>query len=384
MTREQEQALIKRLHKDAITWVIDNSLGPFDAVKELANFQEASVLNGVKTDVFLVADETRSLDGLMLDDIKRAGRAGVRYQDVVITMVGDYGTVDNLDVEGGFGYMIQDKGYDRDLGRVCELRVKFRTGSGREMEVDIVFARIEKMEFVSRFLMSNGRRKNVRMSSLFMRHHWHGFNPQMFVGSWPATIAASLGATRLVSDVGSIDTHFALRGYSEADDAYARIVEKFPWFARLPQIEIIHRLTLDDELSLYELVSSIERHNGQDIRVGDLARRVFAAYFQSSNCLSDEIARLQDGVYCHETFALNSTMPALVPVSAIENAPDGKKVGERGFYRQHYYAKPIFEYNGIKYRLVNDWKEPPNPRNNRTPLENWIRRMGLEFVLTQS
>ena len=42
------------------------------------------------------------------------------------------------------------------------------------------------------------------------------------------------------------------------------------------------------------------------------------------------------------------------------------------------------EYNGIKYRLVNDWKEPPNPRDNRTPLEDWIRRMGLEFVLTQS
>jgi hypothetical protein len=140
----------------------------------------------------------------------------------------------------------------------------------------------------------------------------------------------------LVSDVGSIDTHFALRGYSEADDAYARIVEKFPWFARLPQIEIFHRQTLDDELSLYELVSSRERHNGLDIKVGELAKKAFAAFFRSHNCCADEIACLQDGAYCHETFALNSTMPALLPISVIENAPDGKKVGERSFYKKHY------------------------------------------------
>jgi hypothetical protein len=119
-------------------------------------------------------------------------------------------------------------------------------------------------------------------------------------------------------------------------------------------------------------------------KVGDLARNAFVAFFQSQNCCTEEIARLQDGDYCHETFTLNRTMPALVPVSTIDNAPAGKNVGESVFYKRHYYAKPIFEYNGIKYRFVNDWKEPPNPRDNRTPLEAWIRRMGLEFALTQS
>ena len=116
-----------------------------------------------------------------------------------------------------------------------------------------------------------------------------------------------------------------------------------------------------------------------DLKVGRLARLAFEQYFSSSNCREEEIARLQEGDYCHETFVLNSTMPALVPVSTIENAPSGKRVGESTFYKKHYYTKPILEFNGIKYRLVNDWKEPSNPRDNRTPLEDWIRRMGFEI-----
>ena len=114
-----------------------------------------------------------------------------------------------------------------------------------------------------------------------------------------------------------------------------------------------------------------------DLKVGALAQLAFETYFQSPDRQAQEIARLQDGAYCHETFLLNSTMPALVPVSTIEAAPEGGHVGERGFYRNHYYARPILEADGIKYRLVNDWKEPPNPRDNRTPLEDWIRRRGL-------
>lgn len=116
-----------------------------------------------------------------------------------------------------------------------------------------------------------------------------------------------------------------------------------------------------------------------DLKVGALAQLAFETYFQSPDRQAQEIARLQDGAYCHETFLLNSTMPALVPVSTIEAAPEGGHVGERGFYRNHYYARPILEADGIKYRLVNDWKEPPNPRDNRTPLEDWIRRMGLNL-----
>lgn len=115
-----------------------------------------------------------------------------------------------------------------------------------------------------------------------------------------------------------------------------------------------------------------------DLRVGALARLAFETYFQSPDRQAQEIDQLQDGEYCHKTFLLNRTMPALVPVSTIEAAPEGRHVGERGFYQNHYYARPILEADGIKYRLVNDWKEP-NPRDNRTPLEDWIRRMRLDL-----
>lgn len=118
-------------------------------------------------------------------------------------------------------------------------------------------------------------------------------------------------------------------------------------------------------------------HIRPDLKVGKLAKLAFETYFHSPVCQAQEIARLQDGDYCHETFLLNSTMPVLVPVSTIEAAPEGSHVGERGFYHNHYYVRPILEADGIKYRLVNDWKEPPNPRDNRTPLEDWIRRKGL-------
>ena len=112
-----------------------------------------------------------------------------------------------------------------------------------------------------------------------------------------------------------------------------------------------------------------------DLKVGKLAKLAFEPSVQNPD--PQEIIRLQDGHYCHETFLLNSTMPVLVPVSTIEDAPEGSHVGERAFYQNHYYTRPILEADGIKYRIVNDWKEPPNPRDNRTLLEDWIRRMGL-------
>ena len=69
-------------------------------------------------------------------------------------------------------------------------------------------------------------------------------------------------------------------------------------------------------------------------------------------------------------------MPVLVPVTVMENAPAGTHVGEASFYDDKWWA-PVYVVDGIEYRIVNDWKEPPNPRDNRTPLEDWIRRMGL-------
>jgi len=121
-------------------------------------------------------------------------------------------------------------------------------------------------------------------------------------------------------------------------------------------------------------------HIRPDLKVGKLARLAFSTYFQSADRDPAEIARLQNGDYCHETFVLNSTMPVLVPVSVIDHAPAGSHVGEAAFYKAKYWAE-VFEIEGFEFRVVNDWKEPSphQPRDNRTPLEDWIRRMGLEL-----
>lgn len=113
-----------------------------------------------------------------------------------------------------------------------------------------------------------------------------------------------------------------------------------------------------------------------DLKVGALARLAFETYFQNSD--RKEIARLQDGDYCHETFRMKRKMPVMKRVADILRAPAGFRVGEAGFL-DRYYWKREYIVDGVKYRLVNDWHEPPPPRDNRTPLEDWIRRMGLDL-----
>jgi len=117
-------------------------------------------------------------------------------------------------------------------------------------------------------------------------------------------------------------------------------------------------------------------HIRPDLKVGKLARLAITEYLKIGS--PEEVARLQNGEYCHNTFILNGTMPVLVPVDVIENAPAGSHVGEAGFYHAHYWTQEV-EFAGVRYRMVNDWKEPPNPRDNRTPLEDWIRVQGLDL-----
>ena len=111
-----------------------------------------------------------------------------------------------------------------------------------------------------------------------------------------------------------------------------------------------------------------------DLKVGALARLAFETYFQNPD--RQEIACLQDGDYCHETFRLNRRMPVMKSVNEILHAPTGFRIGEAGFLDRRYWKREYI-VDGVKYRLVNDWHDPPNPRDNRTPLEDWIRRMGL-------
>ena len=113
-----------------------------------------------------------------------------------------------------------------------------------------------------------------------------------------------------------------------------------------------------------------------DLKVGALARLAFETYFDSPDRQAQEIARLQDGEYCHRTFRMTIALPVLKRVDEIVRAPAGTRVGERDFLHKHYWVKEYL-IDRVKYRIVNDWHEPPNSRDNRTPLEDWIRRMGL-------
>lgn len=117
-------------------------------------------------------------------------------------------------------------------------------------------------------------------------------------------------------------------------------------------------------------------HIRPDLKVGQLARLAFATYFQLDSRNPAEIIRLQNGEYCRNTFRVNSTMPVLLPIAVIDGAPNGFRVGEKGFLNARY-GKTVYEIDGVRYRITNDWHEPPNPRDNRTPLEDWIRRIGL-------
>ena len=110
-----------------------------------------------------------------------------------------------------------------------------------------------------------------------------------------------------------------------------------------------------------------------DLRVGELAKLAFETFFQNPD--RQEIIRLQDGEYCKRTFRLSPRLPVMKRVDDILHAPNGFQVGEAGYFKKCYW-KDVYNVDGVKYRLVNDWHQPPN-RDNRTPLEDWIRRMGL-------
>ena len=110
-----------------------------------------------------------------------------------------------------------------------------------------------------------------------------------------------------------------------------------------------------------------------DLKVGKLAKLAFETYIQNAD--RQEIIRLQDGEYCNRTFRLSPGLPVMKRVDDILHAPNGFLAGEAGYFKKHYW-KDVYSVGGVKYRLVNDWHEPPNP-DKRTPLEDWIRRMGL-------
>ena len=118
-------------------------------------------------------------------------------------------------------------------------------------------------------------------------------------------------------------------------------------------------------------------HIRPDLKVGKLAKLAFETYFRNPD--KTEIKNLQDGEYCHSVFGTKTTMPVLKTVQEIQQAPNGIHVGEAGFYKVHYWAKPVLQFDGVSYRVCNDWHEPSarQPVDNRTSLEVWIRRMGI-------
>lgn len=211
-------------------------------------------------------------------------------------------------------------------------------------------------------------------------------------------LKAAIDLDRVVSDDGfmrfALDYLRKLPGKGEHDPMgntlrkYYQMINKkeFPKLRDCQQFDASTKQTYDTmkikqekKSPKTEALYSSGDHIRPDKKVGKLAQLAFSTYLQSAKRDPAEIVRLQNGDYCHKTFVLNRTMPVLVPVSVIVNAPSGDQVGEAGFYKDHYYVK-VFDVDGVEFRVVNDWKESPNnPRDNRTPLENWIRKMGLEL-----
>lgn len=116
-------------------------------------------------------------------------------------------------------------------------------------------------------------------------------------------------------------------------------------------------------------------HIRPDLKVGALARLAFETYFQRPDRQAREIARLQDGDYCNATFRLIPSLPVMKRVEEILQAPSGFRAGESGYLNRRYWKREYL-IDGVKYRVTSNWHEPPHP-DNRTPLEDWIRRMEL-------
>ena len=113
-----------------------------------------------------------------------------------------------------------------------------------------------------------------------------------------------------------------------------------------------------------------------DLKVGALAWLAFETYFQSPDRQAQEIARLQDGESCNATFRTIPSLPVMKCVDEILQAPGGFRAGESDYLNRRYWKKEYL-IDGIKYRVTSNWHEPPHSCDNRTPLEDWIRRMGL-------
>ena len=113
-----------------------------------------------------------------------------------------------------------------------------------------------------------------------------------------------------------------------------------------------------------------------DLTVGALARLAFETYFQRP--ARQEITRLQDGDYCNATFRMIPSLPVLKRVDEILQVPGGCRAGEFGYLNKRYWKREYL-IDGVKYRLTSNWHEPPHSCDNRTPLEDWIRRMEIQL-----
>ena len=376
MTKKEESVLKKRLMQGGIAWILGDYC--ISSIVKVLEHNKTSCLMDFASDFFLVTDE-RGWEFGDIEDIKNAGSDGVERGGTTLIFARDYGTADDLDIDGGFGYVEPDGGFSEELGRVVELRLKYKTSSGQKVEANVVFARIERMEFAARFLMSERSKKSPRMVFVFLNKNLCRFNGMRIGGSWPTKIAVALGATRLIADKDSVRQSFHFDGNNTPEEdervAHAMISERHPWFERLPQVDCFRKIKqLDDDFSIYSLKCMEGGCIRSDLRVGALARLAFETYFRNADLV--EIERLQSGEYGHETFRLNRTLPVIKRAHDIRNAPFGSHAGERDYLDNHYWRNE-YDIGGVTYRIVNDWKEPPNPRDNRTPLEDWIRRMGL-------
>lgn len=193
----------------------------------------------------------------------------------------------------------------------------------------------------------------------------------------------------LLDHVKSVKTYLEKGHYLEDRNQYG--VETFTvflaWLVQNPHLDTYEKISVavdDPDFDVMSLPIADQMymkssrgkagHIRPNLKVGKLARLALETYLRNPDL--QEVARLQNGEYCRRTFKMKRSLPVMKRMDDILNAPHGDRVGEFGFLDSHYW-KATYIVDGVKYRLVNDWHELPNPVDNRSLLEDWIRRMGI-------
>ena len=159
-------------------------------------------------------------------------------------------------------------------------------------------------------------------------------------------------------------------------ESYKKIARRTTPIALLSEIEII--------LSQVKFQLAGKKEVGEDITLIHKNKPILEGILKLSN--KDFAFRLLEIMKDYELIEKNLT--TLTDVQACKNLghtfpilleADGENSSKDNSGRDRYYPNDLFEYNGKKYYVTNDWyektKEKSNNRDNRTKFLEWIRSL---------